>query len=67
MSTIEDLGLKSITEMSPDEAMELLRQIRLNRRTVQSKPKTRSYVKPPKPKVATAKEAADLLKILTGE
>ena len=34
MATIEDLPTRSISEMSTDEAIELLRQIRLSRRTM---------------------------------
>jgi len=33
MANLDDLGFKSVTEMSNDEALELLRQIRLSRRT----------------------------------
>jgi len=39
MTTIEDLNYKSISDMSSDEAIELLRQIRLSRRTPIKKPK----------------------------
>jgi len=44
MATIEDFDFKSISDMSQDEAIEHLRQIRLSRRT-------------PKKKVHTSKKA----------
>jgi hypothetical protein len=68
MATIEDLN-KSITEMSDPELLDLLRQIRLNRRAV--KPKAE-----PKPKQTGSKQiikqmtrdsAAELLAMLEGE
>jgi hypothetical protein len=72
MATLEDLPHKSISDMSTDEAIEHLRQIRLSRRTQKSSPK-----KEGKRKVvakATSKavnqmspeQAAELLKILGG-
>lgn len=69
MTTIEDLNLPSITEMSPDEAIEFLRQLRLSRRipvkkqsksTVKKKAKAKAV-----PKVNTD-QAKELLKILGG-
>ena len=41
MATLESLGYKSISALSQDEAIELLRQIRLSRRTPVSKPSTK--------------------------
>ncbi len=65
MSNLDDLGFTSITEMNQDEAIELLRQIRLSRRTP-----TR-VIKTPKQTKADIKvsddQAAELLKLLTGE
>ena len=70
MSTIEDLPQKSISEMSTDEAIELLRQIRLSRRTqkISSKRYTKKYTKkePRGKKELTKIEAQKLLKLLGG-
>ena len=67
MATIDDLDYESITEMSNDEAIELLRQIRLNRRMPSSNTSTRK----PKAKASTpivdAATASELLKILGGK
>lgn len=69
MATIEDLPIKSITEMSKDEAIEYLRTLRLSRRTP-DKGKSRAT----KNKIAQSKsaskitktDAASLLKLLGG-
>lgn len=53
MTTIEDLNIKSILNMSHDEALEHLRQIRLSRRTP---------VKPP-PKTSPKKESKAMPKM----
>jgi len=70
MSTIEDLPQKSISEMSTDEAIELLRTIRLSRRTqkASSKKYTKKYEKkePKGKKKLTKTEAQKLLKLLGG-
>ena len=70
MSTIEDLPQKSISEMSTDEAIELLRTIRLSRRTqkISSKKYTKKYTKkePKSKKELTKAEAQKLLKLLGG-
>ena len=71
MSTIEDLPQKSISEMSTDEAIELLRTIRLSRRTqkVSSKKYTKKYEKKEKKvesKEMTKIQAQELLKLLGG-
>ena len=42
MADLEDLETKSITDMTPDEAIEYLRQIRLSRRTPEKKTKSAS-------------------------
>jgi len=70
MSTIEDLPQKSISDMSTDDAIELLRQIRLSRRT--QKVSSRKYTKKYEDKGAKGKkdltklEAQKLLKLLEG-
>ena len=70
MSTIEDLPQKSISEMSTDEAIELLRTIRLSRRTqkVSSKRYMKKYTKKESKskKELTKAEAQKLLKLLGG-
>ena len=63
MSTIEDLNITKLTEMSTDQAIEFLRQLRLERRTVVKKVSTKKpSAKPPK---MSAEQAAELLKMLT--
>ena len=67
MTTIDDLGYKSITEMSTDESLELIRQIRLSRLT--PKKPTKKATKKSKSKAVptvNADQAAELLKILGG-
>lgn len=63
MTTIEDLHIPSITNMSQDEAIEYLRQLRLARRTPVKR--TVTSKKPKIPKMST-EQAAELLKILEG-
>lgn len=68
MADLNDLETKSISDMSPDEAIEYLRQIRLARR-VPSKPtpkSTRKKQAKAMPKM-TAEQAANLLKLLEEE
>lgn len=70
MATIEDLSLKSIADMSADEAIEYLRQIRLSRRVKKTSTVSETTLKKRSaakaiPKV-TAKDAAELLKLLGG-
>lgn len=69
MATIDDLQIKSIADMTPDEAIEYLRQIRLSRRTPVKKTNKTSTAtkisKKPIPKVS-ASDAAELLKLLGG-
>jgi hypothetical protein len=61
---LEDLNYTSISDMQTDEALELLRQIRLSRRIV--KPSTRKSTKTIKQSTkVNADQAAELLKILT--
>ena len=68
MAIIDDLGKKSMADMSQDEALELLRQIRLSRRT-QKVPKPSSTTKAKKSTSTTkmsVEQARQLLKILGG-
>lgn len=68
MANLDDLSYKSITDMTTDEAIEHLRQIRLSRRI----PKKKTKAKKTKltPKISTSQlsdnNAAELLKLLTG-
>ena len=65
MADIEDLGIKSFSEMDKTEALELLRQIRLGRRTPVKTTKT--YTKKSKKEVdVNASQAEAILKILGG-
>lgn len=66
MAKIEDLNTPSITEMSADEAIEHLRQIRLSRRMPVKKPKTTTTKSKATPKVSD-KQAWELLKLLDSE
>lgn len=45
MATIENLGKKSLADLDTDEAIELLRQIRLSRRTQKASTKKKSTPK----------------------
>jgi|LGOV01.1.fsa_nt_gb hypothetical protein len=65
MALLEDLNHSSITEMQTNEAIELLRQIRLGRRVPVKKVKTIRKKTKPAPKV-NSNQAAELLKILGG-
>ena len=66
MTTIEDLPQKSISEMSTEEALELLRTIRLSRRTPKVSSKKRSKKQTVVPKKMTPEEARKLLEIIGG-
>ena len=69
MANLDNLPIKSITEMSTDEAIEMLRQIRLSRRIpVKKVPKAtvKRKAKAIEVKNVDADQAAQLLKILTG-
>lgn len=66
MATLDDLDYDSITEMTNDEALELLRQIRLGRRTPVKKVTSKKSSKTALPTVDSAM-AAELLKILGGK
>ena len=64
MADLNDLNHPSITEMQTDEAIELLRQIRLSRRVPVKKVRTiRKKLASPK---VNSNQAAELLKILAG-
>lgn len=70
MTNIDDLGIASISNMSTDEALELIRQIRLSRRIPVKKPTKKTTTTTQKrvkalPQVS-ADQANELLKILTG-
>ena len=65
MANLDDLNYTSITEMQTDEAIELLRQIRLSRRIPVKKVRTISKKTKQAPKV-NSNQAAELLKILAG-
>ena len=68
MAELEDLGYKSISSMNQDEALDLLRQIRLSRRVPDKKIRTvstSSKAKAKSPEVS-ADLAARLLEILGG-
>ena len=65
MANLDDLGHTSITEMRTDEALELLRQIRLSRRVPVKKVRTISKKSKQAPKV-DSNQAAQLLEILMG-
>jgi len=71
MATIDDFDLQSITNISQDEALELLRQLRLARRTSTKLTKIRAQAKAKKEakdptKNLTPEQAAELLKMLGG-
>ena len=69
MATIEDLGKKSLADLDTDEAIEMLRQIRLSRRTQKAKPKGKSTSKKStkgKKKELSALQAKKLLELLGG-
>lgn len=69
MANLEDLNLPSISDMSPDEAIEYLRQLRLSRRTPNKKSKksvaTKTRIKQAKSaKKLTQSDAKALLALL---
>ena len=66
MANLDDLNYPSISDMSIDEALETIRQIRLSRRAPRQVTKTTTTRSKPKPIQVSAEDAADLLKILTG-
>ena len=67
MANLDDLNYKSITEMDTDEAIEMLRQIRLSRRIPLKKAtKTTKRKAKATPKDMSSNQAEELLKLLTG-
>ena len=66
MADIEDLGYTSILDTGNDEAIDLLRQIRLSRR-IPEKRATKTSTTKPKAPVVDANLAAQLLEILGGK
>lgn len=67
MATLDDLNIPAFTDMSADEGIEHLRQLRLKRRTPMKK--TKSSTKKAKAKAApkiSTKQAQELLKLLGG-
>lgn len=68
MSDLNDIPITSITDMTPDEAIEHLRQIRLARRTPNKPPSSVTKKREAKamPKMS-AEQAAELLKLLEEE
>lgn len=69
MANLDDLGVKSITDMTTDEALELIRQARLRRRTPIKTVKTTTK-KPPKTfdtSQLSEEDKAELLKLLMGD
>jgi hypothetical protein len=67
MSDLNDIPIPSITEMTQDQAIDYLRQIRLARRTPQRP--TQSYTKKKESKAPiklSQDEASNLLKLLEG-
>ena len=65
MADLDDLGFTSISEMTSDEGLELLRQIRLSRRVPVKSTKTTTKKKE-SPKVSS-EQAAELLKLIMGD
>jgi len=69
MATIEDLPNTPITDMTTDEAIEHLRQIRLSRRIPKKKQSKATVIKKAKAKAVpkvSPEEAKELLKLLGG-
>ncbi len=64
MADLNDLGYPSISDMSNDEAIDLLRQIRLSRRTPEKKTTTRTSTKTTRAKATAAVDAELAAKIL---
>lgn len=69
MATIEDLEIPAITDMSQDEAIDYLRQLRLRRRSPIKRTSASTKKKQAQTKTAgkiDKKQAAELLKMLGG-
>lgn len=67
MANLDDLPIPSITEMSTDEVIEMLRQVRLSRRIPVKKTKKTTAKKSKTASKVNSDQASELLKILTGE
>ena len=67
MANLDDLDYESITDMPTDEAIELLRQLRLSRRIPVKKTKSTSKKKAKALPPVDPNQAAEILKILKGE
>lgn len=67
MADIDDLGYTSITEAGNDEAIELLRQIRLSRRIPTKKVTKTTRKKAKAAPELSAEQAAKLLELLGGK
>ena len=71
MAELDDLGYTSLIDMNTDEAIDLLRQIRLARRIPDKKPKAAKETTKQTTKKVTASldsdMAAELLKMLGGK
>jgi hypothetical protein len=68
MADLDSLGFTSIIDMSNDEAIDTLRQIRLSRRVPDKKPKKETLKQTTKKVTAAVSPevAAELLKLLGG-
>ena len=66
MANLDDLNYTSLSEMSVDEALELLRQIRLSRRIPVKKPRKTTSKRKEKKLSLSSEQAAKLLEILGG-
>lgn len=66
MANLDDLEYKSITDMSNDEAIELLRTIRLSRRIPNKPVKNKTKRSKTTVPAVSSDVAAELLKILGG-
>ena len=64
MANIDDLNYDSILDLSNDEAIELLRQIRLNSRMAERKPNRKTAKKTTNSPDLSASQASELLKLL---
>lgn len=64
MADLNDLPITSITEMSTDEAIELLRQVRLARRVPTKAPRTPAMERKAKAKALPTLSAEDALNLL---
>ena len=66
MATLDDLNIPALTDMSSDEAIEYLRQLRLSRRVPVKKAKSTTKKAKAKMIIPTAEQAQELLRILGG-